>query len=212
LFLQTLYSLSDERVIQEGQVNLDYKWFLGVNPEDPLPEPSPLSRFRNHRLGAGTLEKVLQAIVGQCIEKRLIRSHTVIVDATDTIAATRKKQPLRILRDIAKRLFRAAVNKQPSLREQLPICRPWNRNQEDAEKMMLHYVAELGEKVEKVIAHPNEALKKQIRIAKAVVEDERLLAYKGIRSAIDPDARFGWKNSATSFFGYKEHLAMTGGN
>lgn len=28
-------------------------------------------------------------------------------------------------------------------------------------------------------------------------------------SAIDPDARFGWKSSTKSFFGYKEHIAMT---
>ena len=124
LFLQTLYTLSDERVIQEGQVNLAYKWFLGVNPEDSLPDPSQLSRFRNHRLGAGTVEKVLQAIVGQCIEKGLIQSKTIIVDATHTIASTQKQKPLRVLRDIAKRLFRAAVNKQPFLREQLPKCPP----------------------------------------------------------------------------------------
>ena len=29
LFLQNLYSLSDGRVVQETQVNLAYKWFLG---------------------------------------------------------------------------------------------------------------------------------------------------------------------------------------
>lgn len=44
LFLQTLYTLSDERVIQEAQVNLAYKWFLGLNPEDLLPDPSQLSK------------------------------------------------------------------------------------------------------------------------------------------------------------------------
>lgn len=51
LFLQVLYNLSDERMIQKAQVNLAYKWFVGVNPEDSLPDASQLSRFRNHRLG-----------------------------------------------------------------------------------------------------------------------------------------------------------------
>jgi Transposase domain (DUF772) len=40
LFLQILYNLSDERVIADTQVNLAYKWFTGLNPEDPLPDPT----------------------------------------------------------------------------------------------------------------------------------------------------------------------------
>jgi transposase len=50
LFLQFLYNLSDERVIEDSQYNLAYKWFLGLNPEDTLPDPSQLSWFRRHRL------------------------------------------------------------------------------------------------------------------------------------------------------------------
>lgn len=46
-------------------------------------------------------------------------------------------------------------------------------------------------------------------MAKQIIEDERLLANKGIRSAIDPDARFGWKSVSRSFFGYKSHIALT---
>ncbi|NEW09770.1 transposase [Paenibacillus sp. SYP-B3998] len=41
------------------------------------------------------------------------------------------------------------------------------------------------------------------------MSDERLLAWKGVQSAIDPDARFGWKSATTFFFGYKESIAMT---
>ncbi len=40
LFLQILNNLSDERVIADTQVNLAYKWFTGLNPEDPLPDPT----------------------------------------------------------------------------------------------------------------------------------------------------------------------------
>ncbi|GGD88232.1 hypothetical protein GCM10010911_53450 [Paenibacillus nasutitermitis] len=34
LFIQILYNLSDERVILDTQVNLAYKWFVGLNPGD----------------------------------------------------------------------------------------------------------------------------------------------------------------------------------
>lgn len=120
LFLQILYNPSDERMIQDAQVNLAYKWFLGLNPEDPLPDPSQLSRFRNHRLGAGAVEKVLKAVVRQCIEKELVKSKTIIMDSTHTVAASQKQKPLEVLRDAAKRLFRVAVKKHPKLEKKLP--------------------------------------------------------------------------------------------
>jgi len=37
LFLQHLYNLSDERVIEEASLNLAYLYFLDINPEDSLP-------------------------------------------------------------------------------------------------------------------------------------------------------------------------------
>jgi len=99
LFLQVLYNLSDERIIEEAQVNLAYKWFLGLNPEDPLPDPSQLSRFRNHRLGASAVNEVLKAVVRQCIDKGLIKSKTIIIDSTHTLAASQKQLPFKVLRD-----------------------------------------------------------------------------------------------------------------
>jgi IS5 family transposase len=43
LFLQFLYDLSDEQVMLEAQVNLAHKLFLGLNPEDRLPDATVLS-------------------------------------------------------------------------------------------------------------------------------------------------------------------------
>jgi transposase len=210
LFLQILYNLSDERMIQEAQVNLAYKWFLGLNPEDSLPDPSQLSRFRNHRLGAGQVDEVLNAVVHQCVEKGLIKSKTILVDSTHTLAASQIQRPLEVLRDAAKRLFRATVKRHPKLEKTLPKLPKVKEDQEaDAEKIMLRYLAELGEAVETLLPDHEGSITEKLDIAKKIVEDERLLAKKGISSAIDPDARFGWKSSTKSFFGYKEHIAMT---
>jgi transposase len=209
LFLQVLYNLSDERMIQEAQVNLAYKWFLGLNPEDSLPDPSQLSRFRNHRLGAGKVEAVLNSVVRQCVERGLIRSKTIIVDSTHTLAASQRQSPLEVLRDAAKRLFRSVVKRHPKLEKKLPMIPKLKKDQEDAEKIMLCYLAELGETVEALLPDHEGSITEKLVIAKKIVEDERLLAHKGILSAIDPDARFGWKSNTKSFFGYKEHIAMT---
>ncbi|MNI08032.1 Transposase DDE domain protein [compost metagenome] len=209
LFLQVLYNLSDERVIEETQVNLAYKWFIGVNPEDTLPDASQLSRFRNHRLGVSQVEDVLKQVISQCIDKGLIKSKTIILDATHTHAATQRQLPLNVLREAAKRLFRVVVKRHPKLEKKLPPLPKVKSEQEDAEKVMLRYLAELGQTVEELLPDHEGAVSDKLHIAKEIVEDERLLAKKGIRSAVDPDARFGWKSSTKSFFGYKEHLAMT---
>lgn len=122
LFLQILYNLSDERVMIETQVNLSYKWFAGLNPEDELPDSSQLSRFRNHRLGANQVEEVLKHIVSQCIEKGLVKSKTIIMDSTHTLASSQKQRPLEVLQDAAKRLFRVVVKKHPKLEKKLPVA------------------------------------------------------------------------------------------
>jgi transposase len=209
LFLQYLYGLSDERMIQEAQVNLAYKWFLGLNPEDTLPDPSQLSRFRNHRLGASQINEILQVLVKQCVEEGLIKSKTLIVDATHTVASTQKKRPLDVLQEAAKRLVRAVLKKHPKLEKKLPRPPKCMQGDVDAAKVMLHYLAELGETVENLLPDHEGAISEKLKHAKQIVEDERLLANKGIMSAIDPDARFGWKSNTLSFFGYKEHVAMT---
>lgn len=209
LFIQYLYGLSDERTVQECQVNLAYKWFLGVNPEDALPDDSQLSRFRKHRLGANRIEEVLKSIVQQCVEKKLLKSNVLILDATHTLANAEMRKPLEVLKDAAKRLFRAVVKKHSKLDKKLPAIPKLKKDENEPEKVMLHYLAELGEKVEELLPDAEGAIREKLEMAKQIVEDERLLAHKGIRSAIDPEARFGWKSTTKSFFGYKEHIAMT---
>ena len=51
LVLQNLYHLSDVRVIEDASLNLAYMYFLDINPEDALPHPSLLAKFRRNRLG-----------------------------------------------------------------------------------------------------------------------------------------------------------------
>ncbi|ECM9711831.1 transposase, partial [Salmonella enterica subsp. enterica serovar Infantis] len=179
------------------------------NPEDPLPDASQLSRFRNHRLGASQVEDILKHVVSQCIKQGLVKSKTIIMDATHTLAGSPKQKPFEVLRDAAKRLFRVVVKRHPKLEKKLPKLPSVKSEDAEAEKTMLSYLAQLGETVEELLPDHEGAVSEKLGIAKQIIEDERLLSHKGILSAIDPDARFGWKSSSKSFFGYKEHIAMT---
>lgn len=66
-------------------------YFIGVNPEDTLPDKSLLSKFRTQRLQESTLDEIITEIVRQCVEKGIIESKSVSVDATHIEANTIRK-------------------------------------------------------------------------------------------------------------------------
>jgi hypothetical protein len=73
LFLKHLFKLSDEKVMEELGMRMDYKWFIGLNPEDPLPETSLLTKFRTQRLKGTTMDAIIAEILRQCAEKGIIK-------------------------------------------------------------------------------------------------------------------------------------------
>ena len=105
LFLQYIYELSDVRVIEDAGYNLAFLWFLGLNPEDSLPEASLLAKFRTQRLKGDTLDNVLTEIVRQCVEKGIIKGKGIDIDTTHMEANTIKKVPERMMRHMARRIF-----------------------------------------------------------------------------------------------------------
>jgi transposase len=169
LFLQFLYNLSDERVIEDSQYNLAYKWFLGLNPEDTLPDPSQLSRFRRHRLGASQIEKVLEHIVKQCVEKVLIQSKALIIDSTHSLANSMKDKPLDVLKKASNRLLKGIKKQHSFLYEKLPRFPKLEATDEEKSKQLLHYLAELTDQLEDQIPNVAGNLKEKLEIAKQIV-------------------------------------------
>lgn len=91
LFLQYIYNLSDEKIIEEANFNLAFMYFIGINPEDSLPNKSLLSKFRVQRLGENSLDEIIIEIVRQCVEKGILKGTSVSIDATHIEANPIKK-------------------------------------------------------------------------------------------------------------------------
>ena len=89
LFLKKLYDLSDEQLISRAQTDMAYKYFLGLSPEDKMIDPSLLTKFRKTRITEDIPEDMLKETIQQAIQKVLIKSGTIIVDATHIEAAVR---------------------------------------------------------------------------------------------------------------------------
>ncbi|GAA3329390.1 hypothetical protein GCM10020331_077270 [Ectobacillus funiculus] len=78
--------------------------FLDMAPEEAVIEPSSLTKFRKLRLqDMNLLDMLIHKTVEITIEKGIIKSKTIIVDATHTKARYNLKTPQEILMNCSKK-------------------------------------------------------------------------------------------------------------
>ncbi len=65
MFLKKLYDLSDERLISSAQTDMAYKYFLDLEPESPMIDPSLLTKFRKTRITEDILGEMLKETIHQ---------------------------------------------------------------------------------------------------------------------------------------------------
>ncbi|MDP2926353.1 MAG: IS1182 family transposase [Nanoarchaeota archaeon] len=212
LILQYLYNLSDEQVIKDTMVNLAYMWFIGIDPEDELPNPSLLSKFRTLRLKEATLDDIIKEVVKQCVEKGIIKGTGISIDSTHTEANTVKKVPERIMKHLAKKIFKNLEEENGAVPDQVDKEIPNYKKIEDhnqAKQIMKNYLEKVMEDVEEIV-DPSTMPKtiEAIEEAKEILSSPKFIEQKGIRSLVDKDARVGYKSKTDSFYGYKVEFAM----
>lgn len=209
LFLEYLYNLSDVRVIEEATYNLVFLWFLGLNPDDKLPSPSLLTKFRTLRLKECTLDEIISEIVRQCVETGIIKSKEISIDATHMEANCVKLVPERIMKHLAIRIFKALKKDLGEIPDTVDVDIPDYQSIEDHKKAKETMKAYLEKVMNEAADYAGEHTKAAIEEAMDVLSDERFIIQKGLRSLSDPDARVGHKSPTDHFFGYKTEYAMT---
>ena len=87
LLLKTIYTVSDVDVVERSRYDMSFKYFLDMNPEDGVINPSSLRKFRKLRLkDTDLINLLINKTVTIAIEKGIIRSKSIIVDATHTLS------------------------------------------------------------------------------------------------------------------------------
>jgi transposase len=209
LFLQYIYVLSDVKVIEEATYNLAYLWFLGLNPEEKLPDPSLLAKFRTQRLREFSLDDIIKEIVRQCVENGVIKSGSISIDTTHIEANTVKKVPERIMKHLAKKIFKGLESDLGAVPAEVDTNIPDYKKIADhnqAKRTMKAYLESIMEKAAPLGKSETTAA---IEEAKEILSDERFILQKGLRSFVDKDARVGSKSKTSQFFGYKDEYIMT---
>lgn len=199
LLLKTIYDISDVDVVERSRFDMSFKYFLDMSPEDDVINPSSLTKFRKLRLkDTDLLNLLISKTVTLAIEKGVIRSKSIIVDATHTLS---RSNPFSAMRERSKQLRKIIYNYDEDWKDRMP-----KKNIDNDLEKELAYCKALKEIVEKepsISSVP--AVQEKLNILSEVVEDtqENMVLSK------DKDAKTGHKSADGSFFGYKTHLAMT---
>lgn len=204
LFLQIKDSLSDREVIERAKMDMSYKFFLDLNPEDEVPSYSLLSIFRNTKIkDEEILEEMLNETVKQAIEKGIIKSNSIIVDAAHTNSKYHKKTPTQILRELSKNLRKEIYRNQPEMKEVFPT-KPEETATLNEE---IEYTEALVEAIRnKITESTDKKIIKKLQKVENMLKDNKIAE---IQSSVDEDAKQGYKSENNDFFGYKNHVAMT---
>ena len=105
LLLKTICTVSDVDVVERSHNDMSFKYFLDMNPEDDVINPSSLTKFRKLRLkDIDLLNLLINKTVTSAIEKGIIRSRSIIVDGTHTLSRSNPFLAINVLRERSKLL------------------------------------------------------------------------------------------------------------
>lgn len=202
LLLKCINPLSDADLVERALYDLSYKYFLGINPEDEVIDSSSLSKFRKLRLkDMELLDKLIEETVRIAIDKGIIESKAIIVDATHTKSRYNRHSIREVLLEQSKNLRKTIYGIDEKTKDLMPA-----KNTEDSIEKEIVYCKKLIETVESMPVVPNlPAVKEKLNLLKETVEDTKEELYK----SKDKDAKTGHKTKDSSFFGYKTHIGMT---
>lgn len=126
-FIQYLYGIRSMRqTIKEIEVNVAYRWFLGLGMMDKVPHFSTFGKNYSRRFKDTDLfEQIFSRILEECYKFKLIDPSEVFVDATHVKArANNKKMQKRIAKEEAlfyEELLKKEINKDREAHEKKPL-------------------------------------------------------------------------------------------
>lgn len=174
--------------------------FIGINQVDI--NPSSLCKFRKLRLKDKDL---LNLLVGKtveiAIEKGIIKSRTIIVDAMHTGSRSNPYSPIEILRLRSKQPRKCRYESDESIKNKLP-----SKNTDDELDHELDYTKS---RLDVVNSNPSLAEVPKIRERLNMLKEGLSDIEDHYVTSKDGNARIGHKSEDDSFSGYKTHIAMS---
>ena len=91
---------SERKLCEQVRLNIAYRWFLGLDFDDPTPEHSAFSQLRRRKWkNTCIFEEIFAGIVKQCIDYGLISGKLLMTDSTHVRANADNQRVLRVYVD-----------------------------------------------------------------------------------------------------------------
>jgi len=202
LLLKTIYDISDVDVVERSYVDMSFKFFLDMAPEDEVINPSTLTKFRRLRLkDMDLLNLLINKTVTLAIEKGIIKSTSIIVDSTHSSSRSNPHSPVEVLKMRSKQLRKQLYEVDCSIKDSLP-----KKNEDNDLEHELNYSNELVNHLkDNEILTSIPKIKEKLNLLRETLDD----IADHYTLSTDADARTGHKTKDSSFFGYKTHIAMS---
>lgn len=221
LLLKTDSGLSDEGLINMVKVNMEYKYFLRLDPEETkLVDPSLLSKFRRTRLAKyekdengkeikmfDKSQELLDTLIAKTVEIALDKGilkkkNKGIVDSTHSLSMYGHVSPREKLIQVSKNLRKQIYKLDEKMKEKMPKKREASGLIED-EVLYCNELLEVINNDGRFLEVPT--IEENMRLLKEVIEDTEI----ELEYSRDNDAKIGHKTADTEFFGYKTHMMMS---
>ena len=202
LMLKSKYELSDRDLMDHARTDMAIKFFLDLAPEDDVPHHTTLTKFRKLRLQD---ESFMSLLISKTVEvarvKDLLKSKTIIVDSTHTKSVYNPKTPIEILQDETKKIRKSVYEIDETYKEKMP-SKPVSNDIDDHINYCNELISLLS-KDDKLKFY--QGLQEKINFLEEIINDN----IENKISINDSEARIGHKSEDTSFFGYKNHIAIS---
>jgi hypothetical protein len=162
-------------------------------PEADIINPSLLTKFRKLRLkDTDLLNLLIGKTVQIAIEKGIIKSKSIIVDATHTLSKYNPFSAIEVLRERSKLLRKSVYQFDDEFKNKMP-----SKNLENDINKEIAYCKELEKRIENEPSISEiPAVKEKLNLLKETLED----AEENLISSKDSDAKTGHKSAESSFF------------
>ena len=99
LLIGFLFGIESERRIErEIQVNMAYRWFLGLDLDERIPDHSTISQLRRRKFnGTDLFRRLFERVLALCIEKELVDGKLILTDSTHVKSNASRKSEYTVL-------------------------------------------------------------------------------------------------------------------
>ena len=119
-----LYGIESERRLeQEVRVNIAYRWFLGIELDEPVPDHSTISQLRRRKFSGTTIfQDIFDEIVRKCMGEGLVTGKLLLTDSTHIRANARNDlrevievpdTPTEYMQKLDREAYEAGLIKEP---------------------------------------------------------------------------------------------------